>query len=86
VEVFELELWRDQIVDFMAEMEGKRVKWTVMGNSIGGLLSLLVSAKAPESVRGKQPRRDIIIIIIIIIHDFGTLCTISSARPVKIRS
>ena len=52
MEVFELELWRDQVLDFLREMEGEQGKWTIMGNSIGGLLSLLVSEAVPDNIRG----------------------------------
>lgn len=48
---YELELWRDQLVDFMQEVDPE-AEWVVGGNSIGGLLSLMVTQARPEQVRG----------------------------------
>ncbi|EKU21798.1 alpha beta hydrolase fold protein, partial [Nannochloropsis gaditana CCMP526] len=55
---YELELWRDLLVDFMQEMEARGTAstthgWTVGGNSIGGLLTLMVAvARGAETVKG----------------------------------
>lgn len=47
-----MELWRDQLLDFMAEFTGGTAA-TLVGNSIGGLASLMAAAAAPQgSVRG----------------------------------
>lgn len=40
-----------QLLDFMAEMDPK-ASWCVCGNSIGGLLSLMVTQAAPSKVKG----------------------------------
>jgi pimeloyl-ACP methyl ester carboxylesterase len=47
-----MELWRDQLLDFMAEFTGGTAA-TLVGNSIGGLASLMAATAAPAgSVRG----------------------------------
>ena len=41
---YELSLWKDLICDFIAEMDqGKPRKWSLVGNSIGSLISLMVA-------------------------------------------
>lgn len=53
IEEFNLDLWASLCVDFInAFSEKPLTKWAVMGNSIGGLLSLLITVNAPERVKG----------------------------------
>ncbi len=47
---YEMELWRDQILDFMAEFVQQPA--AIVGNSLGSLASLMVAAAAPERVAG----------------------------------
>jgi pimeloyl-ACP methyl ester carboxylesterase len=47
-----MELWRDLLLDFMAEFTSG-TPTTLVGNSIGGLASLMAAAAAPAgTVRG----------------------------------
>lgn len=47
---YSMELWQDLVLDFWAEFIQEPALW--VGNSIGALLALMLSAAAPESTRG----------------------------------
>lgn len=48
---YSMELWDEQIRDFMAEFVGEQPA-VVVGNSVGSLATLMVGAAAPERVKG----------------------------------
>jgi pimeloyl-ACP methyl ester carboxylesterase len=47
---YSMELWQDLVLDFWAEFIQEPALW--VGNSIGALLALMLSAAAPERTRG----------------------------------
>ncbi|MFG3817039.1 alpha/beta fold hydrolase [Limnothrix redekei] len=47
---YSMELWQDLVLDFWAEFIQEPALW--VGNSIGALLALMLSAAAPEHTRG----------------------------------
>ncbi len=47
---YNMELWQDLVLDFWAEFIQEPALW--VGNSIGALLALMLSAAAPERTRG----------------------------------
>lgn len=47
---YSMELWQDLVLDFWAEFIQEAALW--VGNSIGALLALMLSAAAPERTRG----------------------------------
>ncbi|GAX79117.1 hypothetical protein CEUSTIGMA_g6557.t1 [Chlamydomonas eustigma] len=47
---YSMELWRDQVLDFMKEFV--QTPAVVVGNSIGGLTTLMAAAEGPNSVKG----------------------------------
>ncbi|CAN0021466.1 unnamed protein product [Pylaiella littoralis] len=52
---YSLELWQEMLTDFIAEKSGdEKEQWVVMGNSIGGLLTLMLTEHLQEErkVRG----------------------------------
>lgn len=53
---YELELWRELVCDFIkAKSKTPSEQWIVMGNSIGGLLTLMVTEQLQDE--GKVGKR-----------------------------
>lgn len=53
IEVFCMELWQDIVIDFIKAMSSSpEEQWVVCGNSIGGLLSIMVTSTLQNKVKG----------------------------------
>mmetsp|Transcript_37381 Transcript_37381/g.48087 ORF Transcript_37381/g.48087 Transcript_37381/m.48087 type:complete len:379 (+) Transcript_37381:61-1197(+) len=53
VEEFSMELWQEVVVDFIKEFsKNPEEQWVVCGNSIGGLLSIMVTSTLQEKIKG----------------------------------
>lgn len=49
---YSMELWDQQIRDFMQEFIGDTAKTIIMGNSVGSLATLMVASKIPDRISG----------------------------------
>lgn len=54
---YSLELWQEMLTDFIAEKSGdEKEQWVVMGNSIGGLLTLMLTEHLQEGRKVRSVR------------------------------
>jgi alpha-beta hydrolase superfamily lysophospholipase len=65
-ETYSLELWLELLLDFIKDQSQPKDSWVVMGNSIGGLLTLMVT----EALQGTGTIKGSVLF-----NSAGMLCT-----------
>jgi alpha-beta hydrolase superfamily lysophospholipase len=72
-ETYSLELWLELLLDFIKDQSQPKDSWVVMGNSIGGLLTLMVT----EALQGTGTIKGSVLF-----NSAGMSCTIYNSSSI----